>query len=413
MRLLIVDPRRSIRAAWTSRLGSHELELHEAADESEVRDVLDCNLMAAVMVPFPFDWCSEPSEFLRSIHEVCHHTIALTDGSKQQNDAAFALGVSECLSSHCGNDDLNALIERIRYVSDLEDRVVQAQKMEAVGELAAGIAHEINTPIQYVGDNTRFVRDACEDLMDVLTKCSNIVGDEQPSRDVAAIKTVIHDAMIQADFEYLIDEVPAAIRQTLEGVERVANIVRAMKEFAHPGVSEMVPTDLSKCIENTAMVARNEWKYVANLETTFDSELPPVPCLPGELNQVLLNLIVNAAHAIADRQGDTASEKGRIGISTHRCGTAAEIRVADTGTGIDAANVEKIFKPFFTTKAAGKGTGQGLAIAHSVIVEKHGGTIDVESKLGAGTTFVIRLPLGSTTEQGNQPVEAIEKACVG
>lgn len=196
-----------------------------------------------------------------------------------------------------------------------------------------------------------------------------------------------------ADLEYLVDEIPAAISQTLEGVDRVAKIVRAMKEFAHPGVSEMAQTDLSQAINNTVMVARNEWKYVATVQTDFDTTLGPVQCFPGELNQVLLNLIVNAAHAIGESMNGTADAKGCITITTKRCDEMAEIRVSDTGRGISPENLSKVFSPFFTTKAAGKGTGQGLAIAQSVIVEKHSGTIDVTSVVGKGTVFTIQLPM--------------------
>lgn len=203
----------------------------------------------------------------------------------------------------------------------------------------------------------------------------------------------LRTSMDDADVEYLIEEIPSAITQTLEGVDRVSKIVRAMKDFAHPGVSEMTLTDLSHSINNTVMVARNEWKYAADLVTDFDPNLPPVPCLPGEMNQVLLNMIVNASHAISDALGDSPQTKGTITISTRISSPYAEIRVSDTGSGISPENVERIFNPFFTTKAAGKGTGQGLAIAQSVIVEKHGGTIKVESELGKGTTFVIRIPL--------------------
>jgi len=151
--------------------------------------------------------------------------------------------------------------------------------------------------------------------------------------------------------------------------------------------------DLNHAIENTITVAKNEWKYVAEMETDFDPALPPVPCLPGELNQVILNMIINAAHAIADVMGDGSKGKGTIRITTRRDGNWAEIRISDTGTGIPEAIRDRIFDPFFTTKEVGKGTGQGLAIARSMIVDKHGGTIDFETQEGKGTTFIIRLPL--------------------
>jgi len=183
-----------------------------------------------------------------------------------------------------------------------------------------------------------------------------------------------------------------------EGVNRVAGIVRAMKRFSHPGPAEKIPTDIHQAIESTILVSRNEWKYVADLTTDFDPELPPVPCIAGEFNQVLLNLIVNATHAIADVVKGSGG-KGGIRISTRKKGDSAEIRVSDTGAGIPEAIQSKVFDPFFTTKGVGKGTGQGLAIAHSVIVQKHRGTIKFESETGKGTTFVIQLPLEERAEE--------------
>ncbi|MBI3300896.1 MAG: HAMP domain-containing histidine kinase [Deltaproteobacteria bacterium] len=187
----------------------------------------------------------------------------------------------------------------------------------------------------------------------------------------------------------------------------MTKIVRAMKEFSHPGSEEKVETDLNRAIETTITVARNEWKYVAELATDLDSSLPPVPCLPGEFNQVILNLIINAAHAIAVVVSEGSTSKGTITVSTRHDGDWAEIRVSDTGTGIPEAIRAKIFAPFFTTKEVGKGTGQGLAIAHSVIVDKHKGTIGFETEVGRGTTFIIRLPLASAPAH---PEESGEKA---
>ncbi len=274
----------------------------------------------------------------------------------------------------------------------LEGQLVQAQKLEAIGQLAAGIAHEINTPTQYVGDNTRFLQDAFGGLSKLIGKftdmrkaCKNGNVTDELVRDVECAEQ-------EADVEYLIAEIPKAIQQSLEGVDRVAKIVRAMKEFSHPGTNVKTATDINKAIENTISVSRNEWKYVAEVITVFDVSLPLIPCLPGEFNQVILNLIINAAHAIADVAGNGA--KGIITVSTQRNGNWVEVRIQDTGTGIPEAARSKVFDPFFTTKPIGKGTGQGLAIAHDIIVRKHGGTIDFETATGKGTTFVIRIPIG-------------------
>jgi signal transduction histidine kinase len=189
------------------------------------------------------------------------------------------------------------------------------------------------------------------------------------------------------------EEAPRAVEQTLEGVERIAVIVRAMKEFSHPGPQEMTAVDLRKAIESTLVVCRNEYKYVADVETAFDDDLPPVQCLPGEINQVVLNLIVNAAHAIAETLEPGSGRKGTIRIAVRRDGDWAEMRISDTGSGIPEDVRPRIFEPFFTTKEVGKGTGQGLAIAYNVITVKHKGTITFETAVGKGTTFIIRLPI--------------------
>ena len=189
------------------------------------------------------------------------------------------------------------------------------------------------------------------------------------------------------------EEVPGALSQSLEGVERVAKIVRAMKDFSHPGGDEKVAVDIHRAIENTIIVARNEWKYVADLKTDFQESLPPVPCFPDEFNQVILNLIVNAAQAIADARGNGSRGKGTITVSTRQAGGWVEIRIADTGTGIPEDIRDKIFDPFFTTREVGEGTGQGLSVAHTVVVKNHGGTISVDSEVGRGTVFLVRLPM--------------------
>jgi PAS domain S-box-containing protein len=275
----------------------------------------------------------------------------------------------------------------------LQVQLLQAQKLESVGQLAAGIAHEINTPTQYIGDNVRFLKDAFQDIKKLLANYERLLSaanDNTLSREIiqevaAAVKLV--------DTGYLLDEIPKAIDQTLEGVIRVAAIVGAMKEFSHPDTKEKIPLDLNHAINSTITVARNEWKYVADLETEFDTSLPLVSCLPGEFNQVILNLIVNAAHAIADVVKKGGPEKGKITVQTRNCTEWIEIRIQDTGTGIPKKAQSRIFDPFFTTKEIGKGTGQGLAIARSVIVDKHGGSIHFETDEGKGTTFIIRLPL--------------------
>jgi PAS domain S-box-containing protein len=285
--------------------------------------------------------------------------------------------------------------EDITHVKKLERQLAQTQKLESIGQLAAGIAHEINTPIQYIGDNGKFLEDAFRDLVKFADAHRN--GAHEPVSAADGLPVPSREMLDDGVFEYLRDEVPKAIEQLLGGVDHVARIVLAMKEFSHPGPAEKIPVDINRAIESTVLVSKSEWKYLAELTTDFDRELPPVPCLAGEFNQVILNLIVNSAHAISDVVKDSG-RMGKIRITTRRDGPAVEIRVSDTGCGIPRAIQSKVFDPFFTTKAVGKGTGQGLAIAYGVIVQKHGGAIQVESEPGGGTTFIIRLPLADEME---------------
>ena len=276
-------------------------------------------------------------------------------------------------------------------IKELERQLAQAQKLESIGQLAAGIAHEINTPIQYIGDNASFLEDAFRDLLSLIETRQNSNA-PLPNGAHADSFPVTSRSIEEGVLNYLRREVPKAIAQLIEGVNQVSRIVRAMKEFSHPGAVDKVPVDINRAIESTVLVSKNEWRYVSEVTTDFDPDLPHVPCVAGEFNQVILNLIVNAAHAISDVVSGSES-KGRIHITTRRLDTGVEIRISDTGTGIPQSIRSKIFDPFFTTKPVGKGTGQGLAIAHSVIVQKHNGVLTFESEPGSGTTFIIQLPL--------------------
>ena len=282
--------------------------------------------------------------------------------------------------------------EDITERNRMREQLLQAQKLESVGQLASGIAHEINTPTQYIGDNVRFLKDAFLDLRNLLANYECLLLAAQDGALSADTIQEVKTAVEKADAVYLLEEIPKAIDQTLEGVTRVSTLVSAMKEFSHPGSKEKVLVDLNHAINSTITVARNEWKYVADMETDFDPSLPLILCQAGEFNQVILNLIVNAAHAIADVVGRGGPAKGTIRIQTKNAPEWAEIRVQDTGSGIPEGVRTRIFDPFFTTKEIGKGTGQGLAIARSVVVDKHGGTIHFETEAGKGSTFIIRLP---------------------
>jgi PAS domain S-box-containing protein len=274
----------------------------------------------------------------------------------------------------------------------------QAQKLESVGLLAAGIAHEINTPMQFVGDNVRFLQDSFTKLQALLGKLRQLCEPSSGLNLPPAFCAEFRRLDTEMDAAYIMEEIPEAIAQTIDGVDRVVTIVRAMKEFAHPERKGMARADINKGLLNTLTVARNELKYVADIETNF-GDLPLVVCSIGDLNQVFLNLLVNAAHAMGEVVQGTG-QKGVIRIETRVEGPMALIAIADTGAGIPENIRDRIFDPFFTTKEVGRGTGQGLAIARSV-VDRHGGTLTFESEVGKGTTFRIALPI-----DGNEPGDA-------
>jgi PAS domain S-box-containing protein len=292
----------------------------------------------------------------------------------------FQTSLSPLRSTAGAIDGLVGIGRDVTERKRIESQLHQAQKLESIGQLAAGIAHEINTPIQFVGDNLRFLADSFSSLGPMLSTC----------RDRAASED---DTAAGQDLDYILTEVPSAIGQSLEGVDRVARIVRAMKAFSHPDSGDKSTVDVNAALDATITIARNEWKYVADVRTDYAADLPPVLCLPSEMNQVFLNILVNAAHAISDTCAGSPGGKGLITVSTRHSEGWAEIRFGDTGAGIPDEVAGRIFDPFFTTKPVGKGTGQGLTIAHAVVVGKHQGTLTFESHPGHGTTFVIRLPI--------------------
>jgi signal transduction histidine kinase len=281
---------------------------------------------------------------------------------------------------------------------DMESELLRAHKLEAVGHLAAGIAHEINTPIQFVSDNLTFLNNAFENLLGLLSLYEKLAACVARNQDTTKMMTEIRAKVEAADLEYLLEEIPNAAGQSLEGIHRISVIVRAMKEFSHPGSASKEWVDINHAISTTITIASNEWKYVAQLKTYLDPSLPSVMVCLTEINQTVLNMIVNAAHTIAERrESEKLSELGEITISTRQLINQVEIKIGDTGQGMPADLVDKIFTPFFTTKAVGKGTGQGLAIAYKAIVESHHGDIKVDSEIGKGTIFTILLPISVPT----------------
>lgn len=292
---------------------------------------------------------------------------------------------------------IGGIVRDVTEMRQQEQALRLAQKLEAIGQLAAGIAHEINTPSQYVSDNLAFLEEAMGELTPVLSAISQAMKASGGDDTATGLRALVG----KVDFEFLQEEIPLAISQSREGIDQIKHIVLAMKDFSHPG-DTLDAADLNQLIKSTVTVARNEWKYVADLKLDLDEELPFVSCIASALNQVVLNLVVNAAHAIGD--ANSGSDKGLITIQTRK-GSQSDviIQVTDDGPGIPEHIVGRIFDPFFTTKEVGKGTGQGLAIAYSVITDRHGGALSVESQVGHGTCFTIRLPIAAASMTAEEP----------
>ncbi len=305
------------------------------------------------------------------------------------------------------------LQEALTNLRQAQSELMQAQKLESVGRLASGIAHEINTPIQFVSDSVHFTRDAFRDLAGLVERYRQLRTAAGAGQVDPRTLADLGEAEEAADLDYLLENIPKALERSVEGLARVATLVRSMKEFAHPEHKQKAPADLNRALCTTLTIARNEYKYVAEVETDY-GDLPPVPCHIGELNQVFLNLIVNAAHAI-ESAGRGADRRGLIRVQTRREGETVRVSISDSGTGIPQEIRDRIFDPFFTTKGVGKGTGQGLSIARNVVVDKHAGTLTFDSELGLGTTFHVRLGLGQSDPDstGTAPDHASDAVAAG
>lgn len=272
----------------------------------------------------------------------------------------------------------------------LERQLQQAQKLEAVGRLASGIAHEINTPVQFVSDSLHFVNEAVTDLGPLLETYRAMTRSTLARQDSFELAQKAAIAEGVADLDYLQENLPAALSRAISGLSSIAVIVRSMKDFAHPDRGELSAVDLNRALASTLIVAKHEYRYVAELTTNF-GQIPLVACHGGQINQAILNVVVNAAHAVGSFV--KGSKKGLINVSSWQEGDRVVIAIADNGGGIAERDQAVIYDPFFTTKEVGKGTGQGLFIARAIIEDQHGGELSFETRIGEGTTFFVRLPI--------------------
>jgi signal transduction histidine kinase len=283
---------------------------------------------------------------------------------------------------------------------DISDRrmAMQNEKLSAIGQLAAGIAHEINTPVQYVSDNIAFLSDIWNQLDAAMAFCltpahASITSDER-------LSGAITSAGPPEDWDWLRQEVPKAISQSLEGIRRMSKILGAMRRFSHTGGGEREQVDLNEALDATLTIAQNQIKHIADVQTDYQPNLPRLECYADEMNQVFLNLIVNATHAIREASKKQARERGKLAIRTRQIDNDVQIEIQDNGTGIPLPVCARVFDPFFTTKQSGEGTGQGLTICHDIVVEKHHGKIWFDTELDRGTTFCVRIPIQFDSDTG-------------
>ncbi len=277
-------------------------------------------------------------------------------------------------------------------------------RLETLGTMASGIAHEINTPIQFIGDNLQFISDSFETIDQLLTRFEVLLKAAQVVDRLDDDVKTVNEAIEDAELDFLRDELPSAIEQSLTGIQQVARIASAMKSFARRGGNDKEFADINHAIEMTAAICRNEWKYDADLELSLDPNLPKIPCHIGELSQVWLNLIVNAAHAIKD---NADLPRGLIKVSTKALDGRIEVTVSDNGTGMPDDVRQRVFEPFFSTKGDGQGSGQGLAICQNIVTEQHGGDIALWSEVGNGATFTVTLPTDGTASVSTPLEEAV------
>ena len=295
-----------------------------------------------------------------------------------------------------------SLAKEMQVRLQIEINLRQAQKLESLGRLAAGVAHEINTPLQFVSDSVAFVAEAQRDLDTLIARYRSALRELADGSQAPLLLAQLEELEQELDLEYALEKVPAALQRSLDGLKRVGVIVRSLKEFSHPG-QQLSQIDLNRAVENTLTIAAHEYKAAADVSTEL-AELPPVTCCVGEINQALLNVVVNAAHAVAERHRHSEA-KGHIWVRTALDEDHVVISVRDDGGGIPAAIQDKIFDPFFTTKEVGKGTGQGLAIARAAL-QSHGGSLRFETEPGQGTTFFMRFPIAPPPEVSSDDLSA-------
>jgi signal transduction histidine kinase len=392
MRVLLADDSRLVRHGVGNALREWGFEVLEAHDGLEAWAHLQQQPDIAIAV---LDWQMpglegpEVCQRLRTLEQRAYiYTIMLTAQSDELGvSKAIELGADDYITKSAPLHELQARLKAARRIVLLQQRLIEdgrrlgrAQRMEALGNLAAGMAHELNTPVQYISHNTEFLHEEFSKLLSCLQ--------DTTSKTLPACP----------DLAYLRTEIPATIAQTLQGLERVKQIINALRDFTSPAGSEWCSTEISRLVESSVTIAQNQWNEYATLALELPVGLPTCECIPQDLSQAILQIVLNAGQAIQRKvKGTTA--RGLITVRAECCEATLCITIEDNGIGIDPEIREQIFDPFFTNREVGSSLGTGLAFVHSAIVERHQGLIDVHSEVGVGTRVVLRLPLVRTQER--------------
>jgi len=401
--VLVAEDSKTVRAQIVELLQSLDYHVREVSNGAAAIQAIGSHpdiRIALVDWNMPLVNGIEVCRYARSCQRFIH--VIMLTSRLSRGDLACALenGANDYVRKPFDSDELSARVRSARTMCELQDVLLEAQSLETLGQLAAGIAHEINSPIQFVGDNLRFFEEVWQDFTGLLEAFQALTHSlaKEATPDPSSLAALAR-AIKQADLPYLVAEVPRALDQAKDGVGRISRIIRAMKDFGQIRSTEKVAANLNAAIESTIVLTRNEWKYVADVDLDLCTDLPAVECDLGAINQVVLNLVVNAAHSIGDARSTTpgkdesdAGSKGHIVVRTRALDEEVEIVVEDDGPGVPEEIRSRIFERFFTTKPVGKGTGQGLAITREIIEKGHGGRVTCENRTEGGARFSVRIP---------------------
>ncbi len=402
MKLLVADDSPLARAMVNDALtaAGFDVVLHENGQDA-LAELLQGNIRIAVL-----DWLMPDITGLEVCRELASRRgtawtyIILLTGKSGDNDLVEALeaGASDFVRKPVSQHELVARVKSGVRIIELEQQLVQSQKLESLGQMAAGIAHEINTPLQFINDNGIFVRDGLKDLAATFASLDELVKAARTSSKFSSELQQIDGAIDWKETAYLLEELPAAISQSLDGISRVSAVTQAMRDFAKPATQNESLVDVNRAISVTQTLLQSKIAGCASVETKLDTSSPSIKGSNGDFCQILLSLVSNALDAIRDRKSKEASFVGCVELTTNVRSDDVVIQVKDNGSGIPAEFHERVYDPFFTTKAIGQGSGQGLATASQLVKQQFRGTIEFSSAaVGQGTVFTLCLPLASET----------------